>query len=359
MASKTIRRLPSKTRGFRYQARIRETLMGITVGEISRVFSTEKDAQIWADKTARLVERYGIEYVKQTHRVKRVSIADAIRAVIAREPTASSLSRSKLSNLNQLETSNIARVTIDELSETDLFCHCQSRLKQGVKPQTVAHDISALSTALRDAATFYRFPSVNNSVFSNARSSLQRHNFIARSGERNRLPEQYELDLISNELSTNSYLENARIPLNDIRIFAEETAARRGEIVKLTWNDVDLNKRTLIVRDRKNPNRKKRHTDIIPLSSLALDVIGKQPKGQGADRIFPYSADVISSEWKKVMDKLGITDLRFHDLRAHSACKMFRAGKSAEQISKITGHRDINILNNVYLRLSTKDLRAA
>lgn len=359
MASKIIETTASKTKGIRHKARIRETLMGVVVGEVSRIFDKKNDAQAWADKTAKLVERYGVECVKQTHHIKRVTIADAIRAVINNEPTASNLGRSKLSNLKRLEKSAIARIAIDELSETDLFRHCQSRLEDGVKPQTIAHDISNLSTTLSDAATFYQYPKVGGNTFSNTRTSLQRHEFIARSEERTRLPKQYELDLIAHELGTNSDSTRVKLPLNDIRIFAEETAMRRGEITKSTWGDVDWSNRTITVRDRKHPNKKKRHSDLIPLSALALNVLRDQPKGQRTDRIFPYPADAISSEWRKLMNKLGIVDLRFHDLRAHAACKMFRAGKSAEQISKITGHRDINILNNVYLRLSVNDLRAA
>ena len=359
MASKIIKTLPSKNKGLRYQARIRETLLGKAVGEICRTFSTIKDAESWADKTAKLVKRYGVEYVKQTHHIKRVTIADAIRAVINNEPTASNLGRSKLSNLKRLEKSAIARIAIDELSETDLFRHCQSRLEDGVKPQTIAHDIAALSTVLRDASTFYNYPSVNNIVFSNARSSLQRHNYIARSEERDRVPEQYELDLIANEFEINSDSINSKLPFEDIVTLAEETALRRGEIATLVWGDVDWNKRTLTVKNRKHPNRQKRHTDIIPLSAKALEVLQNQPRGEAGDKIFPYSADSISAEWKKLMDKLEIVDLRFHDLRAHAACKLFRSGLNIVQVSKITGHRNLDILNNIYLRLMPEDLKAA
>nr|WP_277753883.1 tyrosine-type recombinase/integrase [Vibrio harveyi] len=51
-------------------------------------------------------------------------------------------------------------------------------------------------------------------------------------------------------------------------------------------------------------------------------------------------------------------DLHYHDLRAEGACQLFESGLSIVEVSKITGHRDINILNNVYLRLGVETLHS-
>lgn len=51
------------------------------------------------------------------------------------------------------------------------------------------------------------------------------------------------------------------------------------------------------------------------------------------------------------MKKLNIENLHFHDLRAEALCRLYESGLSLVEISKISGHKDLNILNNFYLRL--------
>ncbi|EKO3767788.1 tyrosine-type recombinase/integrase, partial [Vibrio metschnikovii] len=51
-----------------------------------------------------------------------------------------------------------------------------------------------------------------------------------------------------------------------------------------------------------------------------------------------------------------IIDLHYHDLRAEGACQLFERGLNIVEISKITGHRDINVLNNIYLRVGVKQV---
>ncbi|PPL15478.1 hypothetical protein UN63_12435 [Oceanisphaera arctica] len=137
----------------------------------------------------------------------------------------------------------------------------------------------------------------------------------------------------------------------DILNLALLTALRRSELVNIRWCDVNWTEKSLKVRSRKHPQNHLRHTDTIYLNEDALKIISNQPLGNDNDFIFPYKADAISNEWKKAREQLNIIDLRFHDIRAEAACRFFEYGFSAVEVSKVTGHRNLDVLNNHYLRL--------
>ncbi|MFA0026583.1 tyrosine-type recombinase/integrase, partial [Vibrio sp. 10N.261.49.A5] len=82
------------------------------------------------------------------------------------------------------------------------------------------------------------------------------------------------------------------------------------------------------------------------------EIILRQPRVN--DLIFPVESRSITAAWQRVAKANGIDDLRYHDLRAEAACRLFERGLDVVQISKITGHRDINVLNNIYLRLGVE-----
>lgn len=360
MAAKTIEKVQT-SKGVSYKGRVRITLLGKTISECCRTFNTQKEAQRWVNQAYKLADNEGLNGLMKAKSYNKLLVEDAIRSILTEEPTASTLGKSKKSNLKMLLSYPIAKVPLEELSATHLYVHCELRLKgnRAPKPQTVAHDLSNLCTALKDANTFFGYPA-NCDAFDNARSSLQRHGFIARSEERNRRPTQLELSNIETTLEELYPDANSGLPLLDICRFARLTALRRSEIVNALWRDVDWERSTLIVRDRKHPDKKKRKDDTIPLPKEALDIIAKQPLGLSDDEpIFPYKPDSISEEWRKVLNLLNIDDLRFHDLRAEAACRLFESGLSAVEVSKITGHKSLDVLNNHYLRIKVDPARLA
>lgn len=55
-------------------------------------------------------------------------------------------------------------------------------------------------------------------------------------------------------------------------------------------------------------------------------------------RLFPVSGNVLGHAWRQVLDRLGIADLRFHDLRHEATSRLFERGLSAAEVMSITGH---------------------
>lgn len=59
----------------------------------------------------------------------------------------------------------------------------------------------------------------------------------------------------------------------------------------------------------------------------------------------------MTADFQSVRNKLGTEDLRYHDLRREGASRLFEKGYSIEEVAQVTGHRNLNILWQVYTQL--------
>ncbi|WP_459568050.1 site-specific integrase [Bradyrhizobium diazoefficiens] len=122
-----------------------------------------------------------------------------------------------------------------------------------------------------------------------------------------------------------------------IILFAVATGMRRGEILAMRWDDVNIDQRSLVI-----PKTKNGHPRTIPLSRDALAVL--TPLASSNGRIFPMSANGFRLAWERVKARAGIDDLRFHDLRHEAISAFFEKGLSAPEVALISGHRDMTML---------------
>lgn len=112
----------------------------------------------------------------------------------------------------------------------------------------------------------------------------------------------------------------------------------------------------ILVRDRKDPRKKEGNHMIVPLLGESFEIALKQPnKGE---LIFPYNSRSVSAGFQRVRNELGIEDLRYHDLRREGASRLFEKGYSIEEVAQVTGHRNLNILWQVYTQLYPKNLHS-
>lgn len=127
--------------------------------------------------------------------------------------------------------------------------------------------------------------------------------------------------------------------LLSIVVLALETAMRMGEILKLTWEDVNFKTRVAHLSNTKNGSDRD-----IPLSIRAREAItrlGVKPSG----RIFNYSPSGLKSVWRVMMIALQIEDCHFHDLRHEATSRLFELGTlDMMEVASITGHKSLAML---------------
>src|SRR5262245_24327061 len=138
---------------------------------------------------------------------------------------------------------------------------------------------------------------------------------------------------------------------------------REDEICRIEWPDVDMKKRTITVRDRKDPRRKDGNHQKVPLLNLtgydAWEVLLEQrivTRAQG--RVFPHNGRSVGAAFRRGCKKLKIKDLHFHDLRHEATSRLFEAGLSIERVALVTGHKDWKMLRR-YTHLRPEHLHSA
>lgn len=131
---------------------------------------------------------------------------------------------------------------------------------------------------------------------------------------------------------------------------AIETAMRRGELLGLTWDDVNLKDATIRLRDTKNGEGRG-----IPLSKAAVKTLQALPFPHTGN-VLPIHESALRGAWGRAKEKTGIIELRVHDLRHEAISRLFEKGEFSDiEIATITGHKTMQMLKR-YAHLRTKDL---
>jgi len=71
--------------------------------------------------------------------------------------------------------------------------------------------------------------------------------------------------------------------------------------------------------------------------------------------VFPTLARRLRKHFKKATKEVGITDFRFHDLRAYFCTNALLSGMSIAEVSAVSGHKDWSQLKR-YTRIKPEDL---
>ncbi len=129
-------------------------------------------------------------------------------------------------------------------------------------------------------------------------------------------------------------------------LFAIETAMRAGEICNLKWEDVNFEKSTAFL-----PKTKNGFARTIPLSSMAVKILKhlESVKNKGNPTVFQIKSGSHDVIFRKMKELAGLADedLHFHDTRREALSRLAKK-VDVMTLAKISGHRDIKILLNIY-----------
>ena len=153
------------------------------------------------------------------------------------------------------------------------------------------------------------------------------------------------------------------------------TGCRKGEVLALTWNDIDLNKRTIQIT--KNVTTKTREsgwkiTTTKNKSSNRIIDIGAKPakilkeyqewQKENFDNttfVFcgerPIPMTNIDRYFKNTCANAGVKKIRIHDLRHSCASLLISNGISIVAVSKRLGHKNIEQTLNTYSHMMPED----
>ncbi|MAN73056.1 MAG: integrase [Henriciella sp.] len=267
------------------------------------------------------------------------------------------LRRSKSYSLNKLKQ-DIGHIRINQIDRETIVDFGRHRSIEGAGPSTIGMDISYLKTILLHAKAVHGVHTPAEEV-QLARVALNRLGLIGKSRERDRRPTQEELDKLFAFFDANTrYLA----PMSRIIRFAIATAMRQSEICSFEWDDVDMRRRIVTVRDRKDPRQKDGNHQKVPLVDLTgydgWALINEQRRhNNNIGRAFPYNPRTVGTAFRRACADLGIDNLHFHDLRHEATSRLFEAGLEIQQVALVTGHKNWKMLKR-YTHLTADSIVA-
>lgn len=148
--------------------------------------------------------------------------------------------------------------------------------------------------------------------------------------------------------------------LASLVVFALNTGFRRGEILALTWDQVDMQRRTITFWKQKNGGR-----DTVPLNDRAFEVLSDLHgiRSISSSCVFltangtPFSERNITRDFDRAVKKSGIPRLRFHDLRHTFATRLVHAGVDLYTVQRLGRWRTLSMVMR-YAHHSVESLRA-
>lgn len=133
-----------------------------------------------------------------------------------------------------------------------------------------------------------------------------------------------------------------------IYLLALETAMRSGELVGMTWENLNLETRVAHIPLSKNGRPRD-----VPMLPPAIELWRRMPVGKG--RVFSISDESRDVLFRKALAACEIEDLHFHDTRATALTRLARE-VDVMTLARISGHESIDVLFKRYYREAPEDI---
>lgn len=128
--------------------------------------------------------------------------------------------------------------------------------------------------------------------------------------------------------------------LAEIVRFALVTGLRHGNIVRLKWEQLDLVRRVAFFSGNEVKNRT---PFVLHLNADAVEIIRRQI-GKHQEYVFTYEGRQLlhanNKAWKQAVERAGLKNFRFHDLRHTWATRHIDAGTSIYELQVLGGWKD-------------------
>jgi integrase len=123
---------------------------------------------------------------------------------------------------------------------------------------------------------------------------------------------------------------------------ALETGMRAGEILNLTWDQVDLDQCCLRLDKTKNGSRR-----TVGLTHEAVEVLQKLPRTGAAVITNDYDTSGLDRAFASARKAAGIKNLHYHDLR-HEVASQFAPTMQVQDLAKVMDWKAIQMAMRYY-----------
>ena len=152
------------------------------------------------------------------------------------------------------------------------------------------------------------------------------------------------------------------------------TGLRRGELLGLKWEDIDLERGTIQVRRQiaridgeivEAPLKTKNSYRVLSIGADAVEILKEQRKRTHSEYVFPsptggpMSPDSVLHMLHRVLKRAGLPKIRFHDMRHTFATVALQNGVDIKTVSGMLGHHSAGFTLDTYAHVTTQAQRQA
>ncbi len=222
-------------------------------------------------------------------------------------------------------------MVVSKITPAEIEDYQTKRLKAGKAPATVDHEVGKTRTMIIKAFDNGLVSGETLRTFKKAKKTLKRGSDV-----RDRILTQDEFDRIC---------QKAERHIRDILTMAYYTGMRRGEILNLTWDKVDMKGRFINLDAEDTKDREKR---TIPICNELYKTLKNIPRNIRARHVFTYKRKPIKNIKKGLRTACEDAEVLYgrgvkggfvlHDCRHTFNTNMRKAGVAESVIMAITGH---------------------
>lgn len=316
-----------KKRGKRWTATVR-----VKGRSKSKTFDTKLEGKNWAHEVEAVLRRDG-------DLVQGMTLGDAfIKYANEISPTKKG-ERWEVLRLNKLLRDPISLIQLTALETRDFEVWRDNALRT-IKPSSFNRELNIVNSVINVARKKWRWIG-HNPIADLDRPKDPPH--------RDRRITDDEVQRICDGLgfNENQSIRTQRQYIAFCFLFALETAIRQGELFKLAWYDVHLDRSFIHLRDTKNGTNRD-----VALSSRArhlLNLLDSEKHGL----VVPYNQRSCGQIFRRTVKLVGIDDLTFHDTRHEAITRLARKIDMLD-LARMIGHRDPRSLMIYYNATATE-----
>jgi len=316
-------------RGQFWRVKIRRTGLAAQ----TKTFNNRTHAQQWARSVESDLDK-GIVVDRRT--AQRLSLAEVLERYRREVTPTKRGSADENLRLKAMAQRPFARIKMSALTSSQLAAYRDERLKV-VSGATVNREFSVLSHAIDTARREWDVYLPTNPC------TLVRRPPQGRPRDRRLQGDEEKRLLAACRGARNKWLVH-------FVALAIETGMRRGELLGLLWDNVDLERRTAFLPVTKNGESRG-----VPLSSRAIEVLRALPPSTNGRVFAELTREALKQSFNRAARRAGIRGLRVHDLRHEATSRFFEKGLNVMEVASVTGHKTLQMLKR-YTHLSVTDL---
>lgn len=299
----------------------------------TKTFETKVDAEKWARSVESEIDKGQFANISEA---QRTTLGDLIERYLVEVTPLMKGATEDTIRLKAIKRKPIARWSMANLSAARIATYRDERLKE-VSAGTVIRELAYLSAIINHARREWGINVPNPVQMVRKPQSPQ---------ARSRVLADEEVSKLLQALEPNGRRSHWTKPVVQLAL---ATAMRRGELLSLRWEHIDLQGRTAFL-----PNTKNGESRTVPLSSVAVQVLAELPR-HISGTVFPVNAFTLDAAFKRGVRRAGLDGVRFHDLRRTAITRMAEKLPNVIELAAVSGHKSLMVLKRYY-RPSAMDL---